>query len=71
MWDEAVMNLKCYKSVILAPTFLLTLTERLNILQQTAQIAAGCNIWVRPGRYPDRACLVSSHDCLSRSLRRF
>jgi hypothetical protein len=30
------MNPKCYKSVILAPTFLMLLTERLKILQQAA-----------------------------------
>ena len=30
------MNLKCYKSVILAPTLHLILTERLNNLQQAA-----------------------------------
>jgi hypothetical protein len=45
----AVMNLKCYKSVILASTFFLMLTERLKKLQQAAQIAACCNILVRPG----------------------
>jgi len=43
------MNLKCYKSVILASTFFLMLTERLKKLQQAAQIAACCNILVRPG----------------------
>jgi hypothetical protein len=64
------MNLKCYKSVILAQTFLLLLTERLKILQQAAICAACCNIWVRPGRY-DMASLASSQACLSRSLRRF
>jgi hypothetical protein len=47
---EAVMNLKCYKSVILAPTSPLLLTERLKILQQAAICVACCNIWVRPGR---------------------
>jgi hypothetical protein len=64
------MNLKWYKSVILASISLLLLTKGLKILQQTVQIAACCNIWVRPGRY-DKACLASSHACLSRSLRRF
>ena len=41
------MNLKCYKSVILAPTFFLMLTERLKILQQVVLFAPLAAIFVR------------------------
>jgi hypothetical protein len=64
------MNLKCYKSVILSPTELLLINERLINKQRAAIFTARCVICVGPGRY-DKASLVSSQACRSSSLRRF
>ena len=65
------MNRKCYKSVILALNFPLLLIERLKILQQAAISPLAAISGSGQVRYADRAFLVSSHACLSRSLRRF